>query len=154
MSTEQPRTLTELASRRREQHRPIDVHVVGDFRMKPPIGSDVAQNVAELLVKGGGTVRDSDYDDLEEGDVALIEIDPDLRLGKDARDKYEEIATRSRLNELAGTVVLSEGLGPRIERFMDARVWAESGEVERVGQLHVHPYNDKMHIEDTYRLSR
>lgn len=88
----EPATLEDLAARRRDADRPTHVHVVGDFDQDPPGGLATAHRVAALLVDEDGTVRDDDFDEREDGDVAFVRIDEHA----DERSEREQVEVRRR----------------------------------------------------------
>lgn len=137
----EPETLDELARRRRDDDRPTHVHVVGDFSQDPPEGTATAKRVAYLLAGSDGEVLDEDYDDLEDGDVAFVRIDDPPVESYEVRQDLRQLAALSRARRLGGIVVFTERVHARIEEHLDARVRADSGDVDRVERLQVDPYD-------------
>lgn len=135
-----PDTLAELAADRRDHDLPVEVHVVGYFEHDPPRGLDAARRVAELLTDEGGTVRELG-DDLGAGDVVWVRIDERSFMADEKRLQIEKLSTMVRMKQLAGIVTFTYEVPPACNRFLDARVWAKSGGVDRVERLQFDPYN-------------
>jgi hypothetical protein len=149
----EPTTLHELTVRRRAADRPTHVHVVGDFdRLGDdlPKGLATAKRVAHLLVDEEGTVLEEDYGDLDDGDVAFVRIDepPTSQDSYEARQELHTLTAMSRVKMLAGIVVFTERVSARAEQHLDARVWAESGGVDRVDRLQIDAYNDTVYATE------
>lgn len=139
-------TLSGLAEQRRKNDRPTHVHVVGTFERGTPTGIATAKRVAFLLADDNSTVIEDDYEDLEDGDVAFVQLDsvPVTRESDDYRTLLN-LAAASRAKRLGGIVVFSEVVGDRLEQYLDARVCAESGGVDRVERLQTNPYENETH---------
>lgn len=140
MPEHKPSTPVELAEHRRSIDRPVEVHVVGDFDHDPPLGLKTARHVANHLTDEGGTVRDPG-EDLEDGDVAWVRIDEPPTVSYEERMQLEKLSHMARLLELAGIVVFTPEVGRRYDTHLDARVWATSGDVDRVHRLEFNPYD-------------
>jgi hypothetical protein len=139
--TKAPTTLHDLAAERRANDRPTHVHVVGDFNHDPPKGLDVAKDIAALLVDEGRTVRADDFGDLQDGDVAFVRIDEPPDRSYEERQELRQLAHLLRVNRLAGIVVFTETVDRAVEEILDARVLAESGDVDHVEKLELNPYD-------------
>lgn len=135
--SEQATTLRALAEHRRERDLPTHVHVVGDLDADPPKGLATAKRVAALLADEDGTVRDEDYGELDDGDVAFVMIEDRPRSPETYEEYAEllELARVSRVKLLSGIIVFSEAITTGVEKVFDARVWAESDGVDRVERL-------------------
>lgn len=137
---EPPTTLQDLARHRRERDRPTHVHVVGRLNVDPPKGIATAKRVAHLLAEEDGEVRTEDYNELEDGDVAFVRIDEPPVESYEQRQELYQLASVSRVKMLGGIVVFTETVDAWTEKHLDARVWAESGGVDRVERFQVNPY--------------
>lgn len=124
-------TLQEFASARRERGLPTHVHVVGDLDADSPKGIATAKRVANILTDEDGTVREEDYDEIDDGDVAFVRID---KLSYEQRQEIRDLATRSRARCLGGIVVFTEQVLPSAEKLLNARVWPPGGD-DRVVRL-------------------
>lgn len=135
-------TLQDLAKQRRATDRPTHVHVVGNFERGTPTGIATAKRVAFLLAGEDGSVVEDDYDALEDGDVAFVQLDA-VPVTKDSEEyrRLLDLVSASLASRLGGVVVFTETVSDRLERYLDARVWAESGGVDRVERLQVNPYD-------------
>lgn len=135
-------TLQELAASRRSEDRPTHVHVVGDLDQDPPKGIAAAKRVAALLAGEDGAVREEDFGELDDGDVAVVTIEasPRSQEAHEANDELYQLASVSRVKQIGGIVVLAEAVTGRVEGHLDARVWAKSGGVDRVDRLEVNPF--------------
>lgn len=145
---EPPETLRELARRRRERGLPTHVHVVGDFDADPPKGIETAKRVADMLTDEDGTVREEDYDELDDGDVAFVRIDEPPVESYEQRQDLRQLSHLSRVKMLAGIVVLTKQVDSNVEELLDARVWAESGGIDRVERLQVNAYEGEVYATE------
>lgn len=142
------RTLRELVENRRDADRPTHIHVVGDLNRDPPKGLATAKRVAHLLVDKDGTVREDNFGDLDDGDVAFVRIDePPVRF-YEKHEELRQLVHLSRASSLAGIVVFTETVDKATEQLLDARVWAEAGGVDRIEQLLVSSYDGVVYARE------
>lgn len=142
MSSEQePATLQELAETRRARDRPTHVHVVGDLAHDPPKGIEQAKRVAEMLIADGGTVLEDDYHELGDGDVAFVRFETPIADSYEERREIQQLAHMSRANAIGGIVLFTEHVAQQTEQLLDARVWAESGSIDRVDSIEPNRYD-------------
>lgn len=134
-------TLEGLAENRRARDLPTHVHVVGDFDADPPKGLETAKRAAALIVEENGIVKEDDYAELDDGDVAFVRIDEPPGESYEERERLRNLAHVSRVKMLAGIVVFTESVSSQVEELLDARVWAESGGVDRVDRIQVNAFD-------------
>lgn len=137
-------TLRELAENRRAADRPTHVHVVGDLDQDPPKGIAQAKRVANMLADEDGSVLEEDYAELDDGDVAFVRIDEPPVESYEKRQELRQLTHVSRVNMLGGIVVFTETVNKATEQLLDARVWAESGAVDRVESLEVNAFDGEV----------
>lgn len=127
-------TLEDLANDRYNRDLPTHVHVVGNFEHQEPLGREVAERVANVLLREG-SIRTEDFTDLEAGDVAFVTVEDPPVAPYERRNQLQQLQAASRTKQLAGVVVFTEPLQQSTETLFQTRVWAQSGEVERVEEL-------------------
>lgn len=148
-------TLHELATGRRSEDRPTHVHVVGDLDQDPPKGIATAKRVAALLADGDGTVHENNFgerlraDEVAAGDVALVTIEEaPLVAGSQAYKDLRHLAVASSILFIGGIVVFTEAVPGDLKQYLNARVWARSGDVDRVEHFEHSPYERAVYVTE------
>lgn len=135
--SEPPQTLDELVEQRRDRDLPTQVYITGSGWHRPEDVEAAARQVAGMITGDDGDVLESDFDRLDEDDVALLEVSKSLKVVNEDVEQIRQMAMRMRYSSYAGIVGYTNDVDvPKsILQVTDAVVEVGEDGVEFVGRV-------------------
>jgi hypothetical protein len=147
---EPPTTLEELVEQHRDRDLPTQVYITGSGRHVPEDVEATARGVAGMIAGDDGDVLETDFEQRDPDDVALLEVSQNLRVQTEDVDELRELATVARASAYAGIVGYTNDIdvSKSVLQVIDAVVEVDEDGVEFVGRVRTdYPDGDFYKVE-------
>jgi len=149
--SEGPATLEALVEQRRDRDQLTQVYITGTGRHFPEDVAATAREVAEMIAGDDGDILESDFDELDEDDVALIKVErARMDQSADGVNEFSRLASVARASALGGIVGYTDAVDvpAAVLPTLDAVVEVDEHGVDFIGRVHTrHPGGDFYKVE-------